>query len=378
MAVAPSEDDKGEVAPRSDAASRLAAKRAAKAAAKAAKRGTPIVPGGVTKQVDAARSFYQDNARLLLLGLGAGLLAAVLWITVSSHTTRQNREATDLLYAGVEALNAPVLGPEETPPEDSTTDTYPSVKARAEKARAELQRVNKRFAESRAAQWAALGEANTLRDLGKDEEAHKAYERLAANRDADPFVRARAFEGAGFALEAQQKFAEAEKRFAQLAELDKGAHKPLGDYHRARMLIALGQKQQAAKLLEALIKAERARPPAEGVRYEGVIADAETALTELSVALDDPKLRADIPSASSATGAPGAQPGGLTQDIVEALRKQIESGQAEGKGGLTEEIVEALDQQVKSGKSSSTSAKLPEPGARPAQPPPAQAPAEPK
>lgn len=120
MAVAPSEEEKGEATQRSDAASRLAARRAAKAAAKAAKRGTsPLVPGSVTKKVEAARSFYQDNARLLLGGAGAGLIAAVLWITFSSQSRKQEREATDQLYAGIEAMNAPVIGPDETPPKTS-------------------------------------------------------------------------------------------------------------------------------------------------------------------------------------------------------------------------------------------------------------------
>ena len=376
MAGAPSEEDKGEATPRSDAASRLAARRAAKAAAKAAKRGTaPIVPGGVTKRVEAARSFYQDNARLLLIGVGAGLLAAVLWITLSSQAAKQGRQATDLLYAGVEAANAPVLGPDQTPPEDSTIDTYPSAEARAQKALAEFKRAIKQFPDARASQWAKLGEANALRELGKHAEAQKAYERVVADKEADSFVRARAVEGAGFALEAQQKYAEAEKRFAQLAELDKEAHKPLGDYHRARMLNALGQKQKAAEVLEALVKAERARPPGEGTRHEGVVSDAETLLSELSVELGNPKLRADIPAASS--GATGA-PGGLTQDIVEALRKQLEAGQAQGEGGgLTKEIVDALDQQVKSGESTSTTVKVPAPKGTP-QPPPAEAPAEPQ
>jgi tetratricopeptide (TPR) repeat protein len=359
--VAPSEEEKGETTPRSDAASRLAARRAAKAAAKAAKRGTaPIVPGGVTKKVEAARSFYQDNARLLLGGIGAGLLGAVLWLTFASQVRKQSGEATAQLYAGVETMNAPVLAPDQTPPEDLEVDTYPSAKARAEKARTEFQRTIKSFPDTPAARWAALGEANTLGVLDKHAEAEKAYQKLIADDAAEVFLRARALEGAGYALEAQEKYAEAEKRFEQLAELDQGAHKTLGDYHRARMLSALGQKQKAAELLAALIKAERARPPVEGGRYEGTLADAETLLTELSVALDDPKLRAEIPGASgSAAAGPGGKTGALTQDIVDALRKQLENQQ--GGEGLSKEIVDALDQQVKTGDSSATTIQVPSP-----------------
>jgi tetratricopeptide (TPR) repeat protein len=384
MAVAPSEEEKGEPTRRSDAASRLAARRAAKAAAKAAKRGTaPVVPGGVTKRVEAARSFYQDNARLLLGGIGAGLLVAVLWMTFASQMRKQAGEASDQLYSGVEAMIAPVLGPDETPPEDTSIDTYPSAKARAEKALSEFERTEKRFADSAAARWAALGKANALREVGKHAEAEKIYQRLIADKDADGFVCARATEGAGFALEAQQKYAEAEKRFEQLGELDKGAYKPLADYQRARMRMALGDKKKAAELLEALVKAERARPPAEGTRYEGVVSDAETLLAELAVDLGDPKLRVDLPASGGGPSAGGGQPGALTQDIVDALRKQLENKQ--GGEGLSKEIVDALDQQVKSGESSSTTVKVPAPKAAagapqpgPAQPAPAEAPAEQK
>jgi tetratricopeptide (TPR) repeat protein len=386
MALAPSEEEKGEATQRSDAASRLAARRAAKAAAKAAKRGTaPLVPGAVTKKVEAARSFYQDNARLLLGGIGAGLIAAVLWITFSLQSSKQEREATDQLYTGIEAMNAPVIGPEETPPEDISIDTYPSAPARAEKALAEFQRTAKQFPDSPAARWAALGEANALLQLGKYAEAEKAYQRLIGNEEVDAFLRARASEGAGFALEAQQKYAEAAKRFEQLAEVDQGVHKPLAEYHRARMYVALGDKKKAASLLEALVKAERARPPVEGTRYEGLIADAETLLTELAVELGDPKLRADIPSSSSGTSAAGSgKTGALTQDIVDALRKQLENKQ--GGEGLSKDIVDALEQQVQTGDTSATTVQVPAPkgGADP-QPQPGEppvpntpAPAEPK
>jgi tetratricopeptide (TPR) repeat protein len=374
MGVAPSEEEKGGATQRSDAASRLAARRAAKAAAKAAKRGTaPLVPGAVTKKVEAARSFYQDNARLLLGGIGAGLIAAVLWITFSSQSNKQEREASDQLHTGIEAMNAPVIGPDETPPEDTSIDTYPSAQARAEKARTEFQRTAKSFPDSPAARWAALGEANALLQLGKYAEADKAYQRLIGDDEADAFLRARANEGAGFALEAQQKYAEAAKRFEQLGAIDNGAHKPLADYHGARMYVALGDKKKAAQLLEALVKAERARPPAEGTRYEGLIADAETLLTELSVELDDPKLRADIPSSSSGAAPGGAKTGALTQDIVDALRKQLENKQ--GGEGLSEEIVNALEQQVQTGDTSATTVQVPAPKGGAAEPQPGQAPA---
>jgi hypothetical protein len=142
------------------------------------------------------------------------------------------------------------------------------------------------------------------------------------------------------------------------------------------MYVALGDKKKAAELLEALLKAERARPPADGTRYEGLVADAETLLTELSVELDDPKLRADIPSASGGAAAGDGKTGALTQDIVDALRKQLENQQ--GGKGLNKDIVDALEQQVQTGDSSATTIKIPAPksGSDQAQPGPAPAPGQ--
>ena len=95
--------------------------------------------------------------------------------------------------------------------------------------------------------------------------------------------------------------------------------------------MAQGQPQKAAEVLEALVKAERARPEEQGKRFENVVGDAETLLTELSVELNAPKLRQDLAPAPSAMPAAGRQGSraALTKDIVEQLRKQLE----QGKGG---------------------------------------------
>jgi tetratricopeptide (TPR) repeat protein len=351
MAVAPNEEEKGGTTPRSEAASRLAARRAAKAAAKAAKRGTaPVVPDGLAKGADAARSFYEDNSRLLLVGIGAGVLLAVVWLTVSAFLDKRAHEAGDLLFTGVEAAKAPVIDPATAGDLlDDSVETFPSEQARAKKAQSEYQVVLKRFPNTDAATWASLGEANALRDLGKQAEALKAYDQLLARKDdLSTVVRAGALEGAGFALESQSKYADATKRFGELAELANGAYKPLGEYHRARMLIAQGQKQKAAESLEALVKAERARPQDQGQRFEGVVSDAETLLTELSVELNAPKLRADIAPAAGPSSA-AEQPNALTQDIVDALRRQIEQGK--GQKGLDQKVIDALQQQVNEGAS---------------------------
>jgi hypothetical protein len=116
------------------------------------------------------------------------------------------------------------------------------------------------------------------------------------------------------------------------------------------MDIAQAQPQKAADLLQALVKAERARPPTDGARFQATLSDAETLLTELSVELNDAKLRADIPSGARTAGQEREPPAGgqgqqITPEIVEALRKQLASGK--GGKGLTKEVVDALAGQAK-------------------------------
>jgi tetratricopeptide (TPR) repeat protein len=375
MAVVQGEEDKsGAATGRSAAASRLTARRAAKAAAKASKRGTaPIVPGKVTKSVGAAKAWFDANQRTMLFLLAVVVLGGGAAYAVSTQYGKRDHQAADLLGTGLSTANAPIIKAGEEPPGDAPEESYPTAQARAEKARDAFAAVANRFPDSKAATWARLGQANALSELGKQAEAEKLYAAIADQQGGDSFVRFRALEGLGFTLEAEQKYDAANKRFAQIGEIDNGAFKPVSDYQQARMLIALGNKQKAADMLQALVKGERAKPSGEGgTRFESVVAEAETLLTELAVELNAPKLRPETPAGgapgmgmgAAAPSSPHAQGAGLTKEIVEALRKQLESGK--GDKGLTKDIVDQLDRQVQSGDTSGKTVQIPAPKQAPA------------
>lgn len=373
MAVVQGEEDKGGAATgRSTAASRLAARRAAKAATKASKRGTaPLVPSKVTKSVGAAKAWVDANQRTMLLVLGLVVLGAGATYLVSTQYGKRDHEAADLLGTGLTTANAPIIKAGDEPTTgDAPEESYPTAQARAEKARDAFGAVVSRFPDSKAATWARLGQANALSELGKHAEAEKLYAALADQQGIDSFVRFRALEGLGFALEAEQKYDAASKRFAQIGEVDNGAFKPVADYQQARMLIALGNKQKAADMLQALVKGERAKPAGEGgTRFESIVSESETLLTELAVELNAPKLRPETPAGSPGMGAPApSSPHGqgtaLTKEIVDALRKQLESGK--GDKGLTKDIVDQLDRQVQSGDKSAQTVQIPAPKQAPA------------
>jgi tetratricopeptide (TPR) repeat protein len=349
--VAQGEEDKTAQTAHRSAADRLQAQRTAKAAAKAARRGTaPIVPTRVTRGVSNARLWYEDRRTYVWGAVAAIGLIALGWIGIKGYLGRGQHEAAELLRLAVATANAPILEAEAEAPEGEAPDeSYASVQARATQARERFHKVAQQFGNSSAAAWARVGEANAASELSKYDEAQKDYDRVAADDAASGFLRWRALEGSGYALEAQKKYAEAAKRFEEIAKLDDGAYRPAADFQRARMHIALHEPQKAADLLQALVKAERARPPGEGGRFDSLLSDAETLLTELSVELNAPKLRTDIPPATASGASPGgattAAGGGqrISPEILEALRKQLESGKADE--GLSKEVVDALDQQ---------------------------------
>lgn len=330
--MAQGEQDKSEAAAGSTAASRLAAKRAAKAAAKAAKRATGPVPNEVAQGVNVARHFYENNVRMVWLGLGAGLVLGVSWLLVTGLLAKQGHEASELLAAGVTSANAPVIAEGEDVPED-LPESFASAKARSDKALAEYRKTVARFSDAPATAWAHLGAGQALDQLGKHGDAQKEYQLALAGDDKPPFLRMLVLQALGFSLEADKKYNDAAERFTQISALADGVYRPLGEYHRARMLLALGKPKDAATALEALVKAEHERPADAGERWKSVVEDAQTMLDELAVQLDDPKLRSSNANSS-----------GLPQNILEALRGKMAAGK--GEPALNEEILKQLEQQV--------------------------------
>lgn len=337
------------------AANRHAARRAAKAAAKAAKRGTAAaVPDEVQHTVLQAAEAYEKNSKLLWGGAVLVVAIAVGLYFASGYMEQQDHAAADALREGIDAARAQIVKDGEEPI-DEDAETFPSAEARGKKAAEAFASAAKKHDGKLAGRWAQLGQASALAQLGKHAEAEKIFAKLTS--DADPFIAARATEGVAFALEAQAKPAEAAARFEALAKLDNGAYKPLADYHRARMLIAQDKQRDAAGVLEALLKAERGKPEGTPKRFANVVDDSETLLTELSISLNDPTLRAEIPKSRNTGGGASAN-----EDLMNQLRLQLGQGEGGGaQGGLTPELLKQLQQQL--GGSAPGSAPAPAPAA---------------
>ncbi len=339
--------DAADNAERSTAASRLAAKRAAKTAAKAARRGTSAVPGAAVLPLREAGHWAGAHRRRL--GIGTAAAAVVIAGVIFATTWRDARAhaASAAFQAAVESASAPIVGAGEAPPENAPDETFATAQARAEAALARYRTVSSEHAGTTAANWGLLGEANALLELGKHDEARKVFARVLESGRDDAFIEWRALEGLGFSFEAQGKHDEALRRFEQLASVRKGAYRIVGDYHRARMLVARGKRDKALELLDAAFEADKARAPTDAARFVSVTDAARTLHAEIATALGKPRLHADVAGPSAAPDSTGSG-SGVTQQLVDALRRQLAEAKqgARDAGGLTDDIVKALEGQV--------------------------------
>ncbi len=307
--------------------SRLAAKRAAKAAQKAAARGTQNPAEEVAKSMLWATTWFDRNGKLVwgsVAGLGVVFAA---WLLFSMQRTQTEHAAGSLLRNAVVAATGTVLADDATPPEDSLVPTFSSGAERDKKALERYLETQKKFGDTPAGHWAKLGEANQLLATGKFAAATQAYNAALQQAGDDTFLRFRALEGLGYALEGDHKTDDALKRFDELGRLDSGAYKSVADYHRARILAASGKRDEALKLLEASLKAQSAanadKPEGEGERFAGIHDAAQVLVQELGGAAVE-KAPFDM---SSLMGGGGGKPV-VSQQIMDALRKQLAAKKA--------------------------------------------------
>ena len=296
----------------SGAAARVAARRAAKAARKAAQRGPAedlITDKEIAEGVQVATSWLDRNQRMLW-GMLAGLLAAgILVITVSNKRQQADRDATDALREGARAAIAPVIPETELSAKadddkEDDRETFPTAKARAEEALAKFQSATKNFKGTVSANWARLGEGNELLELGRYKEAEKEFRTLSASSEQEGYLRFRAFEGLGFSLEGQKRYADAQKAFESGVAIQNGLYRAQADLHVARMLAAQGKRDEAVKRLQELVTLLKERDAEKNLKEDDVQTEAEQKLAEL--------------------GAP-VEKGGLNPDFMKELQRQLGS-----------------------------------------------------
>jgi len=308
--------------PRDTAGTRLAAKRAAKAAQKAAKRGTTNQLEKATHKVQEAAAWVDDHGRKIWFGLGAIVVIGVAWVILAHYLTTKDYAAGAALHTAVTNNLGVVVPPQETAPEDLIVPTFSSAEERAKKTLEGYKEVATKYGSSTAGKYAMLGVANSLFDAGKYPEATAEYAKVLDGAGADVHLHFRALEGSGYAFEAQQKYPEALAKFEELSRFANGAYRSLADYHRARVLVAQGKAAEARTLLEGLSKALAANTNVqERERFESAVESSEIMLQELG---------------GKPTEKPRIDPtgkGGISQDVMDAIRKQLAAHPDKSSGG---------------------------------------------
>ncbi|MFW6066756.1 MAG: tetratricopeptide repeat protein [Myxococcota bacterium] len=297
----------------------LAAKKAAKAAKKAAKRGrqAEVRESEAIRATSAAAEWAIRHRRALWVTIGvlaAALTALVAWSIWDSH---RDREATQLMLDAVQVATAPLEDGTDTA--SDATETFTSVEARATASAEQFQRVIDAYPSSQAAAWARVGRAVTLVHTGEPAAARELLKSVLEDADST-VLRWRALEGVAQSYEAEEQWAEAARQYEAMMELGDPRIALEARYHLARMTLAQGERDQAAKDLGEL---------REALREE----DAPD-LPYLSQQVDALLGYLDPGSAAPSVGAGGAdgQPQ-LSPEELQKLMRRLEQQRGAGGGG---------------------------------------------
>lgn len=255
------------------AGQRLAAQQAAKAARKAAAKqareeerraadepeAEDLGPDEVEVAAEAVTDWFTENQKMLVGVASAIVLGAGAYFGIGAVLGSKNAEVASLLNEANTTAIAPVIP--STDVNDSDEESYSSVAARAERSLEEFRAVVSHDKAAAAATWAQIGEGRAQLELGKYDEAVKAFDGALSSGGDDVLVKRAAIEGMGAALEAQDKWDEAAAKYEQLGAAEDPALKLAADYHKARVMQAKGDVVKATEMLRSVsdkLKAEDA------------------------------------------------------------------------------------------------------------------------
>lgn len=232
---------------------------------------TEMVDDALARATHQATQWLKRHFAVIQWVLVGGLALGIGWSIYSLRQSRSEAHATDELMTGARAefgklptddVNELAMGREG--PSDPRPE-FESDEKRLEAALDAYRKVAAQYPEWDGEVLAELGAAGVLYDSGKYADALTKYQAVrdgkAAKSDFD--LRARAIEGLGMCQEALKKDDAALKTYQELENFDVAAYRPLGMYHKARVLRRQGKKDQATELVkkafDKLVKDTRVR-----------------------------------------------------------------------------------------------------------------------
>lgn len=319
---------------REEAAAKRRAKREAEARRAAPARNlaaSELVDDALARTTHAAFNWLRRNSNRIQWAVVLLAVGGIGWQIYSYRQGRLAGQRTDQL---AEALAAEYALVSETPaapdPLTGIVRDGPRFSSDAERLKAAEREYRDALSQlsGASAALAKLGLAGILFDQGKYAEAKSAYTEVKESELAkvDPDARARALEGIGLSLEAQNQLDAALTAYRELENSEVSGSGALGLYHQARVRLAKGERDAAVealkKALEKIEKTEgddKPRGPFGGPTF------LEQRVRDLLGALDPGAVPAPAPTISEAQ--------------IEALQEQLK---AAGKGGLDPKKLQEL------------------------------------
>ena len=202
-----------------------------------------------------ARHWLEGREKQVVLIVVALLVVAFVPLVIREVSSRSQRRAEDALGLALLPLTRPVAEPGQTPPADVPEARKPfgSEKEKDEAIVASLSRYRQDYRGTRSAATAALPLGQALNRIGRYDEALKSFDDYLAEAPKDDVLRAAALEGKGYVYEAKGQLNEALESYEELSRLEKTEFLDgMGLFHRARILILQGKKEEAAKALSEI------------------------------------------------------------------------------------------------------------------------------
>ncbi|MDC0707594.1 tetratricopeptide repeat protein [Stigmatella sp. ncwal1] len=202
-----------------------------------------------------AQDWLVQRQRLVAIGVGVVLVGGLGTALFSYSSSKSETQAAQALGAALEVLDRPVAPPaeaEQPPPPAAPGEPAPFKTAKEQddalvKALTDFRAAHKG---TRSAAAAALPLGKAEYRLGNNDGAIAAFSEFLKGAAQNDPLRASALEGQGYAYEAQQKYDPALAAFDEMTKVNSGGFLVgMGQYHRARILILQGKKDDAAAVL---------------------------------------------------------------------------------------------------------------------------------
>lgn len=204
-----------------------------------------------------AQHWLVERQTLVALAVGVLLVGGLVVALFSYFSHRGEAKAAKELGAALELLDRPIVptpeGTQAQPVAEGQKAPFPSAQKQDEAVVDALTKFRADHKGTASAATAALTLAKAQYRLGKVDDALALYGEFLKDAPQNDPMRTAALEGQGYAYESQQKYDQALASFDDMSKVDAGGYlEGMGQYHRARILILQGKKDDAAALLVKL------------------------------------------------------------------------------------------------------------------------------